>query len=97
MNEIIAIILTFLAGLGALAGIWSKIRAVLVAAKESLDVASSARDLIQRVQEAEADKVWTNEEIQAIRDAAIEIGVQFDEAKDAIGQLGNIFGKKLKQ
>jgi len=96
MNEIIAIILTFLAGLGALAGIWSRIRAVLVAAKESLDVASSARDLIQKVQEAEADKSWTAQEIEAIRNAAIEIGVQFDEARDAIGKLSGVFGKKLK-
>jgi len=96
MNEIIAIILTFLAGLGALAGIWSKIRAALVAIKESLDVASSARDLIQEVQEAEADKVWTAQEIEAIRNAVIEIGVQFDEAKEAVGRLSGVFGKKLK-
>lgn len=95
MNEIIAIILTLLAGFGSLAGVWAWIRKALFAAKESFDVAAAARDLIETVQRAEEDGQWTADEIQAIRDAAVEIKVEFDEMKGAFKGLSKLFGKKL--
>jgi hypothetical protein len=97
MTEVIAIILSFLAGLGVLAKFWTGFNNVLKAIKELLDVGLAVSEVVQRIDAADDDKVWTNEEVIGIKDALIRVSDEFNEAKQYFGALNFLKLFKFKR
>lgn len=94
MNEIISIIVTFLLGLSALIPFWAKVKKVLKAVKEILDVPYSVGQVADLIDKGMEDKQLTTEEVQQISAAVTDVKTQLDEAKAAIDDL-SFLGKKV--
>jgi len=93
MENLIAIIGSFLAGLAVLAPFLLKFRNALKAVKEVLDVPYAAGQVSDLADKALEDKVLTEEEVKAIAAAVKNVKVQYDEAKAAL-QVFGFFKKK---
>jgi len=94
MEEIIGIIVSFLMGITALLPFFAKVKKVLVAVKEIMDVPASVGKVSNLIDKGMEDKVLTSEEVQAIGQAVSDVKLQFAEAKAAIDNL-KFLGKKV--